>query len=165
MSGAPDRDPARHDPRIRPVADRFAVREIQVFMPSNQLPLLEARREGQEVTGQAAAYRGAGTPKAAGRFFGRTEIIAFGDPNDLMSYPVPDRFAERYSESRLCPQVINVAGVNSLLGLGEVANPLSTHTGHDANGRVGIMIAKGAGHPGVAPIVAERCTWRETERA
>ena len=26
-------------------------------------------------------------------------------------------------------------------------------------------MAKGAGHPGVAPIVAERCTWRETDES
>jgi hypothetical protein len=138
-------------------------------MLSNQLPLLEAGREGQQVTGQAAAYCGPGAPKAAGRFFGTTKIIAFSDPNDLMSYPVPDRFAERYIESRLCPQVtnvtINVAGVNSLLGLGEVANPLSAHTGYDADERVGALIAKGAGHPDIAPVVAERCTWRETDES
>ena len=32
---------------------------------------------------------------------------------------------------------INVAAVNSFLGLGEVANPLSAHTGYDADERVG----------------------------
>ena len=57
------------------------------------------------------------------------QIIAFSDPNDLMSHPVPDKFAERYIKSRLCPSVtnvpINVAAVNSILGLGDVANPLA----------------------------------------
>ena len=52
----------------------------------------------------------------------RPQIIAFSDPNDLMSYPVPDQFADKYIESRLCPSVtnvtINVAAVNSLLGPG-----------------------------------------------
>ena len=93
------------------------------------------------------------------------DLLALG-PLDIMSYPVPDRFAERYIESRLCPSVtnvtINVAAVNALLGLGEVANPLSAHTGYDADERVGALLARGAGHPGVAPVVAERCTWRET---
>jgi hypothetical protein len=159
--------PVTDDPRVRRLADRLKEREVQVFMLSNQLPLLEAGREGQQVTGQAPAYCGPGAPKAAGRFFGRTGIVAFSDPNDLMSYPVPDRFAERYIESRLCPQVtnvtINVAAVSSLLGVGEVANPLSAHTGYDADERVGALIAKGAGHPGVAPVVAERCTFRQTD--
>jgi hypothetical protein len=36
------------------------------------------------------------------------QIIAFSDPNDLMSYPVPDQFADRYIESRLCRSVTNV---------------------------------------------------------
>jgi hypothetical protein len=160
--------PVGTDPRLRRIADDFKTRDIQVFMLSNQLPLLEAGREGQQVVGQVAAYCGPG-PTKPGRFFGKTELIAFSDPNDLMSYPVPDRFAERHVESRLCPSVtnvtINVAGVNSFLGLGEVANPLAAHTGYGADERVGALIAQGAGHPGVAPLVAERCTWRETDES
>ena len=89
------------------------------------------------------------------------------DSDDLMSYPVPDRFAGRYFESRLCPSVtdvtINVVAASSLLGLGEVANPLSAHLGYAADEHVGELLAEGAGHPGVAPAVAERCTWRATD--
>lgn len=160
--------PVTADPRIKKVADQFARQEIQVFMLSNQLPLLEAGREGQQVVGQTAAYCGPDAPKP-GRFFGRTEIIAFSDPNDLMSYPVPDKFADGFIESRLCPSVtnvtINVAAVNSLLGLGDVANPLSAHSGYAADERVGALLARGAGNPNVSPIVAERCTWRETDES
>ena len=160
--------PVTSDPRIKRVADQFAQRDLQVFMLSNQLPLLEAGREGQQVTGQIAAYCGL-TATKPGRFFGKTQIIAFSDPNDLMSYPVPDKFADNYIESRLCPSVtnvtINVVTVNSLLGLGDVANPLGAHLGYDADERVGGLLARGAGHPDVAPIVAERCTWRETDES
>ena len=117
-------------------------------MLSNQLPLLEAGREGQQVTGEVAAYCGPGAAKP-GRFFAKTELIAFSDPNDLMSYPVPDKFADKYIESRLCPSVtnvtINVVAVNSLLGIGDVANPLSAHLGYAADERVGGLLAKGAG--------------------
>ena len=158
--------PLTADPRLKRIADEFKSRDVQVFMLSNQLPLLEAGREGQQVVGQIGAYCGPGAAKP-GRFFNKTQLIAFSDPNDIMSYPVPDRFAEQYINSRLCPSVtnvtINVAAVNALLGLGEVANPLSAHTGYDADERVGALLARGAGHPGVAPIVAERCTWRETD--
>jgi hypothetical protein len=160
--------PVTDDPRIRRVADQFAQRDIQVFMLSNQLPLLEAGREGQQVVGQVGAYCGPAATKP-GRFFNKTEIIAFSDPNDLMSYPVPDKFADKYIESRLCPSVtnvtINVVPVSSLLGLGDVANPLNAHLGYDADERVGALMARGAGHPGVSPIVAERCTWRETDES
>jgi hypothetical protein len=84
-----------------------------------------------------------------------------------MSYPIPDQFADKFIDSRLCPSVtnvmINVAAVNSLLGLGDVANPLSAHSGYGPDDRVGALIARGAGIPHVAPVVAERCTWRETQ--
>ena len=158
--------PVGADSRLKAIADNFKDRELQVFMLSNQLPLLEAGREGQQVVGRTAAYCGpAGT--TAGRFFAKTELIAFSDPNDVMSYPVPDRFADRYIESRLCPSVtnvtINVVPVSSLLGLGDVANPLSAHLGYDADERVGGLMARGAGNPNVAPVVAQRCSWRETD--
>jgi hypothetical protein len=160
--------PVSADPKLKYIADNFENRDLQVFMLSNQLPLLEAGREGQQVTGKVAAYCGPGAAKP-GRFFAKTELIAFSDPNDLMSYPVPDKFADKYIESRLCPSVtnvtINVVTVNSLLGVGDVANPLSAHLGYAADERVGGLLAKGAGHPGVAPIVAERCTWRETDES
>ena len=160
--------PVTADPRLKRIADDFKNRDIPVFMLSNQLPLLEAGREGQQVTGQIGAYCGP-APAKPGRFFGKTELIAFSDPNDIMSYPVPDKFADRYIDSRLCPSVtnvtINVAGVNSLLGLGEVANPLNAHLGYAADERVGGLLAKGAGHPDIAPVVAERCTWRATDES
>jgi hypothetical protein len=160
--------PLTEDPRVRRIADDFRDREVQVFMLSNQLPLLEAGREGQQVVGRMAEFCGPGATNP-GRFFERTQIIAFSDPNDLMSYPVPDKFADQFIESRLCPSVtnvtINVASVNSLLGLGDVANPLSAHSGYGPDERVGALIARGAGTPNVAPIVAERCTWRETDES
>lgn len=160
--------PITSDPRVRRVADHFKDREIQLFMLSNQLPLLESGRDPQAVTGQIEAYCGPGAT-SEGRFFGKTRIVAFNDPNDLMSFPISDQFATRYIDSRLCPEVtnitINVATVNSLLGLGEVANPLSAHVNYDGDERVGALLAHGAGHPGVHPLVAERCTWRQTDES
>jgi hypothetical protein len=160
--------PVSADPRLKRIADDFRARDIQVFMLSNQLLLLEAGREGQQVTGEIAAYCGP-SPTKPGRFFAKTELIAFSDPNDLMSYPVPDKFADRSNESRLCPSVtnvtINVVGVNSLLGMGDVANPLSAHLGYAADERVGGLLAKGAGHRDIAPAVAERCTWSATDES
>jgi hypothetical protein len=160
--------PIRPDPLLKVIADDFKAREIQVFMLSNQLPLLEAGREGQQVVGEIGAYCGP-SPSKPGRFFAKTELIAFSDPNDLMSYPVPDTFADRYIESRLCPSVtnvtINIVAVSSLLGWGDVANPLSAHAGYAADERVGGLIAKGAGHDDIARVVAERCGWHETDES
>lgn len=84
-----------------------------------------------------------------------------------MSYPVPTEWVDAFVESRLCPRPINVflniASVSSLLGLGELANPLTAHTGYDTDARVAGLIAHGAGHPNVAPLVAERCSFREVD--
>ena len=160
--------PLGAEPRLKLIADDFKQREVQLFMLSNQLPLLEAGREGQQVVGQVDAYCGR-NPAKPGRFFAETQIVAFSDPNDLMSYPIPDQFADKFIDSRLCPSVtnvmINVASVNSLLGLGDVANPLSAHSGYGPDNRVGALIARGAGNPHVAPVVAERCTWRQTQES
>ena len=157
------------DPRTTAVAENFRQRSVQFFMLSNQLPLLEAGREPQAVTGAAAQYCPAGAPKADQRFFAESHLIAFSDPNDLMSYPIPDLFAERYINSRLCPSTtnvtINVATVSSILGLGTAANPLTAHIGYDADERVGGLIARGAGNAQVAQVVAKRCSWRETDES
>ena len=108
----------------------------------------------------------ADAPKAAQRFFAETDLIAFNDPNDLMSYPVPDLFAERYIDSRLCPDMtsvtINIAEVSSVLGLGEAANPLTSYSRYDGDERVGALIARGAGNPDAVPVVTQRCTFRAT---
>ena len=50
--------PVSADPRLKQIADNFATRDVQVFMLSNQLPLLEAGREGQQVVNQIDAYCG-----------------------------------------------------------------------------------------------------------
>jgi hypothetical protein len=99
--------PINSDPRLRVIAESFVNRELAIFMLSNQLPLLEAGREGQQVTGQIADYCG-DHPAKSGRFFKKTGIIAFSDQNDLLSYPVSDQFASRFIESRLCPNITNV---------------------------------------------------------
>ena len=103
------------------------------------------------------------------QFEAGTSLSFVLDATNNFTGPVPDQFADRYIESRLCPTVtnvtINVAAVNSFLGLGEVANPLAAHTSYDADQRVGALIARGAGHPNVAPIVAERCTFRATDES
>ena len=58
--------PVTSDPRLKQVADQFASRDIQVFMLSNQLPLLEAGREGQQVVGQTAPIAGRARPSPGG---------------------------------------------------------------------------------------------------
>jgi hypothetical protein len=82
---------------------------------------------------------------------------------------VPVEWVDARVETRLCPRPINVfveiAPVRNLFGLGEVANPLGAHTSDDTDERVAAPIARGAGQPAAAPIVRERCRFREVEAA
>jgi hypothetical protein len=163
-------DPEYQDNRdVQRMTDALRERELQLFMLSNQLPLLEAGQDPQEITGAAAKFCGPDAPRSRERFFKRLHMVAISDPNDVMSYPIPETWVERYVDSRLCPKVtnvtINIANVRSLFGLGTVAGPLAAHTGYDEDERVGGLMAKGAGHEDIATIVRERCTWVATDES
>ena len=156
-------------PSVRKLAERLAQKEITLFMLSNQLPLLEAGQEPQEITGKTALFCGDSAPRPGERFLKSVHLVAFTDPNDVLSYPIPPSWAEHYLDSRLCVRVtnvtINIAEVHDIFGLGEFANPLSAHRGYKSDKRVRNLIARGAGHADVAPVVTERCSWTETDEA
>jgi hypothetical protein len=155
----------RERPGIRHLSDSFRQRDVKVFMLANQLPLLQSGLEPAEVQGAVPAYCLPNGKSFASRLFQETELIAFSDPNDLLSYPIPDAFVRDYVDSRLCPRqvnvTINIAPVRSVLGLGEFANPLSAHVDYDDDDRVIGLITRGIGEPETAPVVKERCSWLE----
>ena len=134
---------------------------IPIFMLSNQLPMLQLGRELPEVAGQEASYC---TPEGAHfkkRMVSRTDIIAFSDPNDLLSYGIPAGFAEKFIDSRLCARItnvnINIAKIMDAFGMTDLANPLEAHIGYDTDDRVVAMIAEGIGDPGASPLIKQRC--------
>ena len=136
-------------------------KRIPMFMLSNQLPMLQLGRELPEVAGQEADYcdpKGADYKK---RMLSKTDIIAFSDPNDLLSYGIPPGFSEKYIDSRLCAKItnvnINIAKVMDAFGMTDLANPMQAHVGYDQDDRVVAMIAKGIGHPGASPLIKQRC--------
>ena len=141
-------------------------KEVPIYMMSNQLPMLQLGRSLPEVSNQQAAYCQADGEKYADRMLAKTSIIAFSDPNDLLSYAIPRDFASKYLDSRLCLNVtninINVAKVYDAFGLGKLANPLDAHVGYDTDDRVIAMIAKGVANEKTNPIVNEHCRWIET---
>ena len=156
-------------PSVRMLTEELKQKEITLFMLSNQLPLLEAGQEPQIITGETAMFCGDSAPRSSERFLKSVHLVAFSDPNDVLSYPIPPSWAERYLDSRLCVRVtnvtINIAEVRDLFGFGEFADPLRAHSGYKSDERVQNLIARGAGHANVAPIVVERCTWTETDEA
>ncbi len=136
--------------------------KIPIYMLSNQLPMLQLGRTLPEITGRTEAYCSAKGEHYQERMVSQTNIIAFSDPNDLLSYSLPLDFAEKYLDSRLCVDItninINIARVIDAFGLGTFANPMVAHIGYDTDERVVALIAKGVGNSNTAPIVTKRCT-------
>jgi hypothetical protein len=152
-------------PEIARVATSFKERDVKVFMLANQLPLLQSGLEPATIRDAVPAYCRPDGASFADRLFKETELIAFSDPNDLLSYPIPDRYVRHYVDSRLCPRqvnvTVNVARVADLVGLGEFANPLAAHVDYEDDERVIGLITRGIGQPETTPVVEERCTWLE----
>jgi hypothetical protein len=142
-------------------------KEVTLFMLSNQLPLLESGQPNQEVTNAMAEFCGPNAPQADGRFLKQLNMIAFTDPNDILSYPVPQFWARKYLDSRLCTNVrnvtINIANVRRLPVIGTFADPLTAHTGYDSDPRVAQLMASGIGNAGTDALVRERCRWVEVD--
>lgn len=138
-------------------------KRIPIFMMSNQLPMLQLGRELPQVTNQIANYCEPAGSNYASRMLSETSIIAFSDPNDLLSYAVHSDFKDKYLDSRLCPTVtninINVAKVIEVFDIKGLASPLTAHIGYDTDDRVVAMIANGIGGPNTSAVTTERCKW------
>ncbi len=143
----------------------FQQKHIPFYLMSNQLPLLEMGQRPPEVVNQQDDYCVLGGSKYNERLVASIAIIAFSDPNDLLSYAIPQEFAQHDLDSRLCAKItninINVAHVIDMFGMGKFANPLTAHTGYDSDDRVVALIAEGIGSKNTAEIVKERCDWVE----
>ena len=141
-------------------------KEIPIYMMSNQLPMLQLGRQLPEIHNQKSRYCQTEGEKYNERLLTKTPIIAFSDPNDLLSYAIPQVFVEKYLDSRLCVDVtninINIASVFDAFGFGKIANPMQAHIGYDTDDRVIALIAKGIGNSHTTPLVHERCEWIET---
>jgi hypothetical protein len=127
--------------------------------------MLQLGRKLPDVYNQNSAYCKPTGEKYGQRMVAKTPIIAFSDPNDLLSYAIPNGFVEKYLDSRLCVEVtninINVATIFDGFGLGKVANPLDAHVGYDTDDRVIALISKGIGNKNTNPMINERCSWVE----
>jgi len=145
-----------------------ANKKFTVYMMANQLPLLQLGRNVPAVTDKIADYCPAGAPKAGERVLKELDIIAFSDPNDILSYPVPDNFAREHIDSRICPRIVNVslnvAAMRSLFGATSFADPVIAHNGYLEDERVIGILTDGVSRDGMAPVVAEKCRWQETRK-
>ena len=135
-------------------------KKIAVYMLSNQLPLLQLGRKLPEFTGQRSKFCRADGEQYQSRLFNETKIIAFSDPNDILSYAIPNGFVEKYLDSRLCVKMnnvnINVAKIIEVFGV-DMANPFEAHVAYDTDERVIALLANGVGNKNTAPIIKEKC--------
>jgi hypothetical protein len=136
-------------------------KHVPIFMLSNQLPVLQLGRELPEVIGQKTAYCQPDGAHYIERMLSETSIIAFSDPNDLLSYGISRDFGEKYLDSRLCADItnvtINVAKVINAFDIQGFANPLEAHVGYTKDDRVIALIANGIGNANTSPLINERC--------
>lgn len=151
--------------KIRELLASLQKETLPIFMLANQLPLLQLGRKDPSVTGQIKQYCREEGPNYHKRLFKELEIVAFSDPNDLLSYEITPVFADKRMDSRICPKMtnvsINIAKVISLFGVGELASPGEAHNGYSGDDRVIQLIVHGIGHDGAADLIKERCTWLE----
>jgi hypothetical protein len=153
-----------HSPQF---VEALKQKEIDVFMFANQMPLLQMGSDETFITNQISKYCSPKGSNTSERIFSKLRIIAFNDPNDLLSYPIPHHYAESFLESRLCPEIVNVyiniAFVNSIFGAPDFADPISAHRGYQDDDRVINMIAYGVNRQSIETQLKDRCDWTEVK--
>ena len=135
-------------------------------LKSYQLPLLQLGQAPPGVYGQIDELCTEDFDPSTGRLFREIAIVAFSDPNDVMSYAIPQGFLDEHVDSRICPSlvnvILNVADLISLFGAGQFANPIMAHSAYDDDERVIGLITRGIGNDHADPRVVERCEWMRT---
>jgi hypothetical protein len=138
---------------------------VTIYMLSNQLPLLQLGRSLPDIVNKHEKYCSPQGNNYADRFANETHIVAFSDPNDMLSYTIPEGFKDKYLDSRMCTTVsnisLNVAHVVDMFGFSEIANPMEAHVGYDHDERVVSLLAHGLKNENIPPIIKERCEWVE----
>lgn len=142
-------------------------KELTVFMLANQLPILAIGRPLPKVHGQIDSYCTPGGKNYRWRIFKAVNVVAFSDPNDLLSYAIPQGFVNEYIDSRICPQVtnvsVNVAPEIMAFGLGFV-NPVDAHTAYDNSKKVINLITHGTTDFDADKFLEEKCYFVELKK-
>lgn len=130
-----DRDSRRGDRLLADVTTHFLSKIYSVYMMANQIPFLEMA----SASGVVSAFdkqnailnllnlRSSREP---------LQIIAFTDPNDLLSYPLPPHYCSSLSNphSAICVNVF--CNNNTDIIFGQFSNPITAHTGYYKNDKV-----------------------------
>ncbi|MBY0512227.1 MAG: hypothetical protein K2P94_19000 [Rhodospirillaceae bacterium] len=139
--------------------DSLRDKDITLFMLANQLPLLQSGQPAPAVAKQTPLYCGLGAPKIKERWLKSLSVVAFSDPNDILSYTIPQSFTSAYIDSRLCATTTNVVvGVARPVSLAvtSMASPQVAHTAYDNDGRVLTLMTEGLSQAHQPP---QGCSW------
>ncbi len=152
--------------RLENLNEALRNKQLRVYMLANQLPLLQLGTPLPPIVGQIDTYCRPGGDKYDERFMAALSIIAFSDPNDVLSYAIPVGYEDKYLDSRLCPEIVNVS-VNvvdpiDLFGMAEFVNPMAAHDGYENDERVIGLMVGGIGYDLTDAKVAAECSWLET---
>lgn len=141
-------------------AQKLQNKEITLYMLANQLPILQLDHPLPKVHNQINAYCSPKGKKYGERLFKGVNIVAFSDPNDILSYAIPQDFVDEYIDSRICPLVtnvsVNVAPEISAFGVG-IVNPVAAHTQYDNNQKVIDLITHGTYDFAEDKFLKEQC--------
>ena len=128
--------------------DSLRDKDVTLFMLANQLPLLQMGEPAPAVTKQTQAYCSTNAPKIRERWFRSLSIVAFSDPNDILSYTIPQSFTADFMDSRLCAATTNVVvsvAKQVSLGVTSIASPQVAHTAYENDDRVLDLMTQGLG--------------------
>jgi len=143
------RDAMGNDPKARAglqALDSLRDKDITFFMLANQLPLLQMGQPPPAVSKQTAQYCSANAPRIRDRWFKSLSIVAFSDPNDILSYTIPQSFTADFMDSRLCVTTTNVVvsvAREVSLAVTSLASPQVAHTAYDSDQRVLSLMTHG----------------------
>ena len=128
--------------------DSLRDKDITFFMLANQLPLLQMGEPPPAIAKQRPQYCSPNAPKIRERWFKSLSIVAFSDPNDILSYAIPQSFTDDFMDSRLCATTTNVLVSTARevsLAVTSIASPQVAHTAYDSDERVLALMTHGLG--------------------
>jgi hypothetical protein len=132
-------------PQTRALGQQAARRLGLLFMTGNQLPIL-GLAEQRTIAPQDALQRFLDLrrrqPNRRADTLQRLAVVAFTDPNDLLSYRL---LPARYTAPDVAVADVLVSNDSTWLGL--IENPMTAHLNYLANPEVATLIA--CGHPRV----------------
>lgn len=138
----------------------FQNMDVSVFMLANQLPLFRIDQQGYQTDipqGTYADYCQPGGKHYAERRLKTLQVVAFSDPNDLLSYSLEPNTAPIHAA--LCPQVSNISietvPAADILGT-KMTHPLAAHTTYKKDSRILALMVFGL-HADKSP--PDTCRW------